>query len=726
MLGISFLAQNELLILNNLIMSAKSKDLRNVVLLGHTDSGKTTLIETMLYEGGAIKRRGTIENHNTVSDDTDIEHEREGTIFSHQMFVNWRNNKINILDTPGFDDFVGEVVAPLKVADTALLVLNAANGVEVGTELVWEYIERYETPSMFVINQMDHPKADYDKTLEQAKERFGSKLIPVQYPLNSGANFNKIIDALRMVMYEFSSEGGKPEKKEIPESELAKVKEMHNALVEIAAENEDGLMEKYFEAGTLSEEELAKGLTLALAKQEFFPLFVASGLKDMGSGRIMGFIDDIAPSPLERPKRVLETGEEVAYDPTDKTTIFIYKTASEPQVGLVSYFKVISGTLKPGDELVNAENDEVERITQLFVSEGKERISVPQLEAGDLGVTVKLKSAKTNTTLNAKGLNRKIRPMIFPESRIRKAISTESSSEMEKLIVALHKLETEDPTLRVEQSPELKQTILHGQGQLHLDLVQQRLEKDFGIKMTYANPKISYRETITGKADADYRHKKQSGGSGQFGEIHLRVENYFEGMAEPEGVNIRQKEVEDLPWGGKLAFYWCIVGGAIDSRYIGAIKKGIMLQMSEGPLTGSRCQNIRVSVYDGKMHSVDSNDISFQLAASGAFKDAFFKAKPQLLEPMYHVEILCPDENTGDVMGDLQTRRAIISGMDTEGHYQKIIAEIPLAEMHDYGSTLRSITGGRAKFSMKFSEYQLVPANVQQELIKKNELLESV
>ena len=705
-------------------MSANTKNLRNVVLLGHSDSGKTTLIETMLYEGGAINRRGTVETQNTVSDNTDLEHEKGKTIFSHQMFVNWRNNKINIIDTPGFDDFVGEVISSLKVADTAIIVLNAANGVEVGTELVWEYVEKYETPAIFVINQMDHPKADFEKTLEQAKERFGNKVVPIQYPYNSGANFNAIIDALRMVMYEFPKDGGKPEKKPIPDSEIDRVNEMHNALVEIAAENEEGLMEKYFEEGYLSEEELAKGITLALAKQQFFPVFVTSGLKDMGSGRLMGFIDDIAPSPAERPARKLENGSEIIYDPEDKTTIFIYKTLSEPQVGMVSYFKVLSGKLKPGDELINAENNEVERISQIFITEGKDRIPVTELVAGDLGATVKLKFGHSNNTLNAKGLDRKVRSMEFPESRIRKAVSAETASDMEKLVTALHKIEKEDPTLKLEQSAELNQAILHGQGQLHLDMVKQRLQKEFGVKIIFENPRIPYRETITGKADADYRHKKQSGGSGQFGEIHMKVENFYEGMEEPTGVNIRQKDIEDLPWGGKLAFYWCIVGGAIDNRYIGAIKKGIMQQMKEGPLTGSHCQNIRVTVYDGKMHSVDSNDISFQLAASGAFKEGFQEAKPQLLEPIYSVEILCPDEDTGDVMGDLQTRRAIISGMDSESHYQKIMAEIPLAELHDYGSTLRSITGGRAKFSMKFSDYQLVPGNVQQELVKNHSKLE--
>ncbi len=701
-------------------MSAHIKNLRNVVTLGHSGSGKTTLIEAMLFEGGAIKRRGSIEGHNTVSDNTDLEHEREATIFSHQMFVNWRKNKINVIDTPGFDDFVGGVIASLKVADTALIVLNAAGGVEVGTELVWEYVEQFETPAIFVINQMDHPKADFEATLQQAKERFGSKLVPLQYPLNSGDGFNRIVDALRMVMYEFPTEGGKPDKKPIPESEMARTAEMHNALVEIAAENEEGLMEKYFEAGTLSEEELAKGITIALAHQQFFPVFVASGLKDMGSGRIMGFLEDIAPSPADRPNRVMEDGSEVAYDPNGKTTLFIYKTSSEPQVGLLSYFKVISGTLKPGDELVNADTGETERIAQIFVSEGKDRTPVNMLEAGDLGVTVKLKSVRTNHTLNSRGTDRKVRPMQFPESRIRKAVFAENTADTEKLFAALNKIKEEDPTLILEIDQDTHETVLGGQGQLHIDLVKYRLEKEYGVNMLMRNPRISYRETITGSADAEYRHKKQSGGAGQFGEIHMRVENYDEGMEDPKGMNIRQKDIEELPWGGTLAFYWCIVGGAIDNRYIGAIKKGIMQQMKNGPLTGSPCQNIRVAVYDGKMHSVDSNDISFQLAASGAFREAFSKANPQLLEPVYRVEILCPDESTGDVMGDLQTRRAMISGMDTEGHYQKILADVPLAEMNDYGSTLRSITGGKAKFLMKFAEYQLVPQNVQQHLMKRH------
>lgn len=699
-------------------MGTPTKQLRNVVLLGHSGSGKTTLIETMLYEGGEIGRRGRIESHNTVSDHTDMEREREATLFSHQMLVHWRENKINLIDTPGFDDFVGEVIAALKVADTALVLLHAAEGVEVGTELVWEYIEKQGTPALFVMNQMDHPKADYDQTLQQAKDRFGSKVVPIQYPLKSAEGDFQIVDALRMVVYAFGKEGGKPEKKPIPQEDLERASAMHNALVEIAAENEEGLMEKYFEKGTLSEEELAEGLTLALAQQQFFPLFIASGLNDMGSGRVMGFINDIAPSPSQRPSRKTIEGEEIAFDPKDKTTLYVYKTSSEPQVGQLTYFKVISGKVRVGDELVNADSGEVERFTQLFEARGKERIPVDELLAGDLGVSVKLKSVRTSTTLNSKGVQRKIRPMEYPENTIRKAVYTKNSTDTEKLFAALNKMKEEDPTLKVEIDPDTREAVLGGQGQLHIDLVRDRISKEHGVEMEMKDPKISYRETITGRANAEYRHKKQSGGAGQFAEIHITLENYVDGMEEPKGVNIRQKEIESLPWGGVFAFYWCIVGGAIDSRYIGAIKKGILSELSTGPLTGSPCQNVRVCVYDGKMHSVDSNDISFQLAAAGAFRAAFQMAGPQLLEPIYEVEVLCPTQATGEVMGDLQTRRAVVLGMDSENHYQKVTALVPLAQLNDYGSSLRSLSGGKAKFKMKFSSYQLVPTHIQNELVK--------
>lgn len=698
-------------------MALTSKNIRNICLLGHSGSGKTTFAETMLFESGSISRRGTVEAGTTVSDFTNIEKERGNTIFSTLMHAHWKDSKINILDTPGLDDFIGEVVSSLKVSDTALVLVNSSQGVEVSTELVWEYVQKFETPSVFVVNQVDHEKSDYESTLEQIKQRFGNKVIPVQYPLNQGSSFNTIVDALRMTMYVFPDDGGKPEKVDIPETEMERAQEMHNQLVEAAAENDETLMEKFFEEGTLNEEELAAGLTIALANQQIYPVFCCSSTQNKGSGRIMGFLNDIAPSPADRPS-------EIACDENADTTAFVFKTFSEPQVGMVSYFKVYSGKLKAGDDLVNNSNRSSERVNQIFVSEGKTRTNVDVLVAGDIGSTVKLKDTHTNNTLATKGNNLVVDPIPFPNPKIRVAVTPPGKNEMEKLMKALHQMEEEDPTLQLEQSATLKQTILHGQGQLHLDIVKYRIEKVNGITMEFEKPKIPYRETITTSANEAYRHKKQSGGAGQFAEVHMRLEPYFEGMGDPGDLNVRSRDEEELPWGGKLVFLWCIVGGSIDSKYINAIKKGILNKMEEGPLTGSNCQNIRVCIYDGKMHSVDSNDVAFMIAASQAFKNAFTKCKPQLLEPIYNVEILCSDEAMGDIMSDLQTRRAIIQGMDAEGHYQKITVKVPLAEMYKYNSTLRSLSQGRAKYSREFSEYAALPGDIQQKLINEAKMEE--
>ena len=699
-------------------MALETKNIRNVVLLGHSGSGKTTFAETMLFESGTIGRRGTVEDGTTASDFTNIEKEREGSIFSTLLHADWRGNKINIIDTPGLDDFVGEVISSLKVADTAIVVINAKSGVEVGTELVWEYVERFEKPSMFVINQLDHEKADFDNSLDQLKQRFGNKVIPVQYPLNAGTGFNTIVDALRLIMYVFPDGGGKPQKVEIPESEIGRAQEMHNLLVEAAAENDEALMEKFFEEGSLTEEELTKGLTIAMAAQEIYPVFCVSAAENMGSGRIMGFINDVAPSPVDVKPTKLEDETTLEFKKDGEPSIFIYKTMSEPKIGIVSYFKVYSGTVKSGDELYNDRTSTAERLNQLSISNGKIRDNVNDLSAGDLGVTVKLKNSHTNDSLGIKGRVKKIEPIHFPSSRIRTAVTPPSKSDLEKLMKALHGIEEEDPTLVVEQSRELKQTILHGQGQLHLDLIKYRIEKTHGIHMEFIKPRISYRETITRMANDSYRHKKQSGGAGQFGEVHMRIEPYSEGMPPPSGLTVRNEEITELPWGGKLAFLWCIVGGSIDSKYSNAIKKGVMQKMEEGPLTGSPCQDIRVCIYDGKMHAVDSNDMAFQLAATNVFKNGFQQARPQILEPIHEVEILCSDEVMGDVMGDLQTRRAMILGMSAEGHYQKIKAKVPLAEMYQYSSTLRSISQGKAKFSRKFSEYMPVTPELQKQLIR--------
>ncbi|WP_020536389.1 elongation factor G [Lewinella cohaerens] len=698
-------------------MGYDTNNIRNVVLLGHPGSGKTTLAECMLFEAGSLSRRGSSTAGNTVSDYTNLEKERGNSVFSALLHANWKDSKINIIDTPGYDDFVGEVISSLKVADTGVMLLNARSGVEVGSELIWEYIESFKTPALFAINHLDHEKADYDNTLEQAIARFGNKVIPVQYPLNPGRDFNTIVDALRMTLYVFPEDGGKPTKEAIPAEEMDRAMELHNALVEAAAENDEGLMEKFFEAGTLTEEELATGLRIAIANQELFPVFCCAAEHNMGSGRIMGFINDVCPSPADRPAAALENGGELACSASGDTTIFIYKTISEPRVGNVSYFKVFSGVLAAGDELENASTGQTERFTQLFLANGKDRTSTTEVRAGDLGVTLKLKDSHSNQTLNAKGHKRSIEPMHFPESRIRVALEPPGKAEMEKLMKALHIIEEEDPTLHVEQSPALKQTLVHGQGQLHLDLIRYRIEELNGIKMNFIRPRISYRETVTGATDTSYRHKKQSGGSGQFAEIHLRVEPYHEGMPEPEGLNVRKKETEELPWGGTLSFYWCIVGGSIDAKYANAIKKGILQRMEEGPLTGSPCQDIRVSVYDGKMHAVDSNDTAFMIAAKMAIRDAFKNASPQVLEPIYDLEVLCDAEVLGDIMGDLQTRRAMISGMDSDGHYQKIIAKVPQSEMYQYSSTLRSLSQGRAKFTRRFAEYNPLPFDIQEKLM---------
>lgn len=698
-------------------MATYSTDkLRNIVLCGHAGSGKTTLAETMLFEAKAITRRGNTTDGNTQSDYSALEQERGHSLFASVLHGTWKDTKINMLDTPGLDDFSGEVVTALKVADTALLILNARNGVEVGTELIWEYMEKNETPTLLVVNQLDHEKADFETTLEQARARFGNRVIPFQFPVNQGAGFNAIVDALRMVMYRFPAGGGKPEKLPIPAEHQARANELHAVLVEAAAENDDALMERFFEAGTLNEEDLANGLKTGLAHRQYFPVFCASGLQDMGSGRIMGFIHDICPSPADRPAAPLEGGGSKPCDAGARPCVFIFKTVQEPKVGNVSYFKVYSGTLKAGDELVNADNGTVERFSQLFESEGKNRDQVELLMAGDIGCTVKLKNSHTNQTLNPKGSELKIERIHFPASRIRMAVVPPSKADIEKMAHALHTIREEDPTLILEQSMELKQNIIYGQGEMHLDVIRHKAEQNFGVQLQFAEPRIPYRETITKMVNQDYRHKKQSGGAGQFAEVHIRIEPYYDGMPDPAGLTVKNTEMEELKWGGKFVFVWAIVGGVIDTRFANAIKKGIMAKLEEGPCTGSYCRDVRVSVYDGKMHDVDSNDMAFQIASTICFKEAFHKAQPQILEPVYDLEVMCDAEVMGNVMGDLQTRRAIIMGMDTEGHYQVIRARVPLKELHKYSSALRSLTQGKAKFTMTYAEYTSVPADIQAKL----------
>jgi elongation factor G len=698
--------------------SFDTSHVKNIALLGHAGSGKTTLAECMLFEAGLTTRRGTVEERNTVADFYELEKERGNSIFSKLLHTQWRGYKINIIDTPGYDDFAGEVVSALRVADTGVMLLNANFGVEVGADIIWEYTEKFKTPMVFAVNKLDQDKADFEKTVAQAKEHFGRNITVVQYPLNQGLEFSGIVDVLRMTVYQFPPEGGKPAKIPIPEAEREKAERLHKELIEAIAENDETLMEKYFDKGELDEDEMRYGLKKAMINHDLFPLFCLSAKKNMGSGRLMGFIDNVCPAANEMPPQTSKSGETVKCDANEAACIFIYKTNAEPHIGETSYFKVYSGTVRPGMELVNESDGVTEKLNQIFIVEGEKRTSVNELVAGDIGATIKLKHTHVNNTLHAKGKRYELEPIEFPQPLMSIAIESTQKGDEEKLSQALHQVQEEDPTVRVELSQELRQTILHCQGELHLSVVKWKLEHIArNLQVKFSRPRIPYRETIRKTVQSSYRHKKQSGGAGQFAEVYMQVEPFYEGMADPKNFNVRGRDEYKLDWGGKLVFLNCIVGGAIDQRFLPSILKGVMEKMQEGPLTGSHVRDVRVSVYDGKMHAVDSNDISFKIAGLMAFKQAFQQADPQILEPVYQLTVLCPDELTGAIISDLQSRRAVIEGMDAESHFTKISVRVPLAEMQDYSSSLRSITQGRAKFRMSFSEYGVVPFEVQRRLI---------
>lgn len=689
---------------------------KNIVLLGHAGSGKTTLAECMLYEAGLISRKGSIAEHNTAGDYHELEQERGNTIFSKLLHTKWRGYKINIIDTPGYDDFVGDVISSLRVADTGVMLLNAVMGVEVGTDLIWQYTEQFKTPMIFAVNKLDDDNADFDRTVRDATTHFGNKVVVVQYPMQQGAGFHGVVDVLRMTLYKFKDAGGRPEKLSIPPEEKEKADRLHQLLVEAVAGNDETLMEKYFEKGELDEDEMKHGMKKAMINHDLFPLFCLSAHRNMGSGRLMGFIDNVCPSANEMPAQITARGQELPCDAGGPACIFIFKTVTEPHVGELSFFKVYSGTVRGGCELVNEETGVTEKLHQLFVVEGNKRTPVHGLVAGDIGATLKLKNTHVNNTLHDKGKSIALRPISFPSPNMRVAIESVKKGEEDKLSVALHQLREEDPTVIIEFSPELKQTIIHCQGELHLAIIKWKIEHRFGLEVKFIRPRIPYRETIRRIAESNYRHKKQSGGAGQFGEVFMRIEPWYDGMPDPKGLNVRGRDSYTLDWGGKLVYYNCVVGGAIDQRFMPSILKGVMEKMQEGPLTGSYVRDIRVSVYDGKMHPVDSNDISFKIAGLMAFKQAFQQADPQILEPIYNMEVMCPDDLTGAVIGDLQTRRAVVEGMDSEGHFTRVLAKVPLAEIHDYSSSLRSITQGRAKFSITFHEYAVVPYEVQKKL----------
>ena len=704
-----------------------TNEIKNVVLLGASGAGKTTLAEAMAFDGKVIDRRGSIETDSTLSDFTDIEHIYKRSIYSTLLFAEYNGYKLNIIDTPGADDFCGSLFSAFKVADVGVMLINAQNGFEVGTEIQARYARAHEKPIIAVINQLDSEKASWENSLESLRAASQVTPVIVQYPVNPGPNFDAFIDVLLMKMYKFKGDTGIREEMEIPAEEMERATELNRILTEAAAENDEALMELYFEKGVLTQDELRSGLKLGLAKRDVIPVFCASGKRDIGAKRLMEFIINVAPGPLKAPNFLTVDGEEIEPDSNGPTALFIFKNIVEPHLGEVTYFRVISGKVTEGMELVNSKTGNKEKISQLFAVAGKNRIKVTEMMAGDIGCTVKLKGTRTNQTLSTPSSNIEIEPIRFPDPRFRVAVKAVKTGEDEKLGELLNRANFEDPTILVEYSKELKQTILQGQGEHHLNILKWQLANLNKMEVEYFAPKIPYRETITKVATANYRHKKQSGGAGQFGEVWLVIEPYQEGMPEPSKykvdgkelqVNIKSKEEVILDWGGKLIFYSAIVGGAIDARFLPAILKGIMEKMEEGPLTGSYARDLRVVVYDGKMHPVDSNELSFKLAGRNAFKEAFRKAGPKIMEPIYSVEILVPSDKMGDVMSDLQNRRAMIEGMSSEKGFERLVARVPLAEMYRYSTTLNSLTNGRATYSMKFSSYEQVPSDVQEKLLK--------
>lgn len=710
----------------------QTNEIKNIALIGAKGSGKTTLAESMLFEAGVIKRRGTVEGKNTVSDFMPVELNLGYSVFPTVFHAEWNNKKLNIIDCPGSDDFVGGAITALNVTDQAVILINGQYGPEVGTQNNFRYTEKLKKPVIFLINQLDSEKCDFDNVISQMQDIYGTKCVQIQYPLETGPNFHSLIDVLIMKKLSWGPDGGEPKREEIPAEEKDKADELHRALVEAAAENDDTLMEKFFEdENSLTEDELRLGIRKGLINRDLFPIFCVDAHKDMGVQRLMEFLGNVVPFVSDMPAYRDTRGEEVPADSKGPESLYFFKTGMEPHIGEVSYFKVMSGKVKAGDDLTNADRGSKERLGQIYACAGSNRIPVDELEAGDIGCTVKLKDVKTGNTLDGKDCEDvKFDFVKYPRPKYSRAIKAKNPQDLEKVMAALLKMRQEDPTWVVEQSKELRQTIVHGQGEFHLRVLKWRLENNEKLDIEFEEPRIPYRETITKKAQATYRHKKQSGGAGQFGEVALIIEPYAEGMPDPVSykfngqefkMNIKSKEEKDLPWGGKLQFINSVVGGAIDLRFMPAILKGVMDCMERGPLTGSYARDVRVVVYDGKMHPVDSNELSFTLAARHAFSDAFKNAGPKILEPIYDLEVYVPSDYMGDVMSDLQGRRAIIMGMDAEAGYQKLTAKIPLKELSNYSVALSSLTGGRASFNAKFASYELVPNDLQTKLIAQHE-----
>lgn len=697
-----------------------TSQIRNIALVGGNKSGKTTLAEAIAVNEGLVNRMGTVEAGNTLSDYRDIEIERKASVVSTVLYAEANDKKVNIIDVPGFTDFQGEVVTAYSAVETAVVVVNAQSGVEVGTEIAMMYGDKMNTPIMFAINQLDAEKADFNQTVASLKENYGEKVTLIQYPINAGIGFDSFVDLLTQKMYKYPKGGGKAQISDIPADQKDRVEELRSALVENAATGDDALMEKYFEEGDLSIEDMRKGLKEGIASRSIFPVVCVAGKENIGADRMIEFVCNNVPAPNEAVNGLeYKDGNKVTYDASKDLVAYVFKAANEQHVGEVTYMKILEGELTNGSDVINSVNSSKERISQINANAGKNRATMDKAVAGDIVSTIKLKDVKLGATLtSAKNAGVMVKPVEYPDPIYTTAIRALDSTEDEKLGASLNDYTAHDPAMHNYIAREAKQTIVAAMGEFHVNTLKWYLDNVYKVKTEFYSPKIPYRETITKDAEAMYRHKKQSGGAGQFGEVHLYIQPYYEGMPNQTKYPIRGSETIELQWGGKLIFNNCIVGGAIDARFMPAILKGIMEKMEEGPLTGSYARDIVVNVFDGKMHPVDSNEMAFKLAGRNAFKEAFKNAGPKILEPIYDLEVNVPADMMGGVMTDLQGRRAIVMGMDSKGNHQIIKTKAPLAEMNRYSTALSSLTSGRGMFSMKYSEYQAVPTDVQNALLK--------
>lgn len=687
--------------------------IRNVALVGHQGTGKTTLAEAMLAASGAIPRMGTVEDGTTASDYHPSEKERGVSVFASLLHAEWKGHKINVLDTPGTLDFTGETITALKVADTAVFVVDASEGVQVGTELAWSYTEASQTPAMFVLNKLDTAASDFEAALGRIQARYGKAATPVQLP--GGAGTRTIIDVLLMKQIRFDA-AGQEHVEEIAPEFADRAAALHNELVESIAENDEGLMDLYFEKGTLSEDEMRQGLRAAMVRHQLFPVFLTVARENVGVSRLMGFIDNVCPSPAAMPPPHLDAGT-VHVDAAAAPVAFVFRTMAEEHVGEFSFVKVYDGTLTAGMDLENAHDGTTERLGPLYAVNGRERTGVERLVAGDIGVTVKLKHTHAGDTLRRKGLDAVVTPVAYPEPRMHVAVHTVRSGEEDKMAMGLAQIVREDPSLHVEHDAHLGQVTLAGQGEQHLDIARFRLKNRGGVEVEFSQPRIGYRETVQARSVAQYRHKKQTGGAGQFADLTLHVEPLSETYVPQGDLKMRREHTLETPWGSKVHFVDAIVGGVIDmQRFFGAIQKGVAEALQHGPVAGYPVGDVRVVVADGGMHAVDSNENAFKTAAKMAFRAGFRDAQPAVLEPVVELSVTVPDAQMGDVLGDLNTRRARIQGMEAEGGLQTIKAHVPESELYRYATTLRSMTQGRGLHRARPSHYEPMPRHVQDKL----------